>query len=155
MKNPKKSRHSERDLAGAPASLCWLTSEAGRNYLTGRRPPSRLSSNPCIRPARRFLANLRRPLRWGLLHVADLQSGRRRYAQHYVKSAGCTNYQSPSARNGASPVKRNCRNCFATQPQIALRYSSYQRAGLGFLPGKRVNQGGRFGQHFKLRYRFR
>ena len=34
MKNPKKSRHSERDLAGAPALLCWLTSQAGTNYLT-------------------------------------------------------------------------------------------------------------------------
>ena len=76
MKNPKKSRHSERHLAGAPALLCWLTSQAGTNYLTSLRPPSRLSSNLCIRPARRFLANLRRPLRWGLLHVADLQSGR-------------------------------------------------------------------------------
>jgi len=45
MKDPKKSRHSERDLAGAPALLCWLTSQAGRNYLTSLRPPSRVEQS--------------------------------------------------------------------------------------------------------------
>lgn len=76
MKNSKKSRHSERDLAGAPALLGWLTSQAGRNYLTSLRPPSRLSSNPCIRPARPISCEPQETIALGLLHVADLQSGR-------------------------------------------------------------------------------